>query len=257
MKDVLEIGGKTIDEAIENACSEFNLPREKLNIEILSEGSSGLLGFLGAKKALIKARLLSIDIGMDNSPTEEPTTNMGAFGDTALEAKAFIEGLLSRIGLDFPVEAEEEDRDYIVLTIVGDGGGLLIGRGGQTLDAMQYLASKVMNKNGNSGKRIILDTENYRKKREGNLTALAEKLGEKAKRIRRSVTVNPMNAHDRRIIHMALQNDSDLTTRSRGEGAFRKIVIVPNKAGKTANRDQGSGLKNFRSYRSYSDFAFA
>ncbi|MBW2649319.1 MAG: KH domain-containing protein [Deltaproteobacteria bacterium] len=157
---------------------------------------------------------------------------MEADEDVTLEAKAFIEGLLSCIGLDFPVEAEENG-DHIILNIEGDGDGLLIGRGGQTLDAIQYLTGKVLNKNGNGGKRIIVDTENYRKKREENLTALAEKLGEKAKRIRRPVTVNPMNAHDRRIIHMALQNDSDLITRSRGEGAFRKIIIVPNEGDKT------------------------
>ena len=232
MKDVLEIEEKTIDQAIQRACDEFNLPREKLDIEILSEGSSGFLGFLGARKARIRARVLSLDIGIDNLHRDEPKENMAADGDSTLEAKVFIEGLLARVGLDFSVEAEENG-DYIVLNIEGDGGGLLIGRGGQTLDAIQYLTNKVLNKNGNGRKRIILDTENYRKKREQNLTALAEKLGEKAKSIRRPVTVNPMNAHDRRIIHMALQNDNDLTTRSRGEGAFRKIVIVPNKGGKT------------------------
>ena len=243
MEDVLEIEEKTIDEAIQRACDEFNVPREKLNIEILSEGSSGLLGILGARKARIRARILSFDIGMYNSPGEEPKETMQADEDTTLEAKAFIDGLLSQIGLDFPIEAEENG-DYIVLNIQGDGGGLLIGRGGQTLDAIQYLTNKVLNKNGNGGKRIILDTEDYRKKREGNLTALAEKLGEKAKKIRRPVTVNPMNAHDRRIIHMALQNDSDLTTRSRGEGAFRKIIIVPNNGDKTANRGQRSGVRD-------------
>ena len=232
MKDVLEIEEKTIDQAIQRACDAFNLPREKLNIEILSEGSSGILGLLGTKKARIRARILSLDIGKDAIHKNESKENIKADENTALEAKAFIEGLLSHVGLDFAVKTEENG-DYIVLNIEGDGGGLLIGRGGQTLDAMQYLTNKVLNKNGNGGKRIILDTENYRKKREQNLTALAEKLGEKAKRIKRPVTVNPMNAHDRRIIHMALQNDPDLTTRSRGEGAFRKIVIVPNKSGKT------------------------
>lgn len=232
MKDVLEIEEKTIDQAIQKACDAFNLPREKLNIEILSEGSSGLLGFLGARKARIRARILSLDIGKDTIHRDEPKETMEADEDIAREAKTFIEGLLAHVGVDFAVQTEENG-DYLLLNIEGDGGGLLIGRGGQTLDAIQYLTNKVLNKNGNGGKRIILDTENYRKKREQNLTALAEKLGEKAKRIKRPVTVNPMNAHDRRIIHMALQNDSDLITRSRGEGAFRKIVIVPNKGGKT------------------------
>jgi spoIIIJ-associated protein len=142
-----------------------------------------------------------------------------------------LEGILSRRGIDFPVNAARED-EYVVLDIKGDGSGLLIGRGGQTLDALQYIVNKALNKNGRDRKRIILDTENYRKKKEKNLIALAEKLGAKAKRMRKSVTVSPMNAHDRRIIHLALQNDKDLTTKSRGEGAFRKIIIVPTKKGK-------------------------
>ena len=234
MKDVLEIEEKTIDDAIQKACDAFSVPREKLDIEILSEGSTGFLGILGAKTARIKARILSIDIDMYTG-AEEETSRGDAPNDeeTALEAKAFVEGMLSRIGFDFPVTVKQNGEDSITLSIQGDGGGLLIGKGGQTLDAIQYLTNKVLNKDGNGGKRIVLDTENYREKREENLTVLAEKLGEKAKRTKKPVTVNPMNAHDRRIIHMALQNDKDLTTRSRGEGAFRKIIIVPKKGGKT------------------------
>lgn len=101
MKDILEIEEKTIDQAIQRACDEFNLPREKLDIEIFSEGSSGLLGFLGARKARIRARVLSLDIGIDNLHRDEPKENMAADEDIAHEAKAFIEGLLSRVGLDF------------------------------------------------------------------------------------------------------------------------------------------------------------
>ncbi len=231
-EDVLEIEEKTIDEAIRKACDVFDVPREKLDVEILSEGSAGFLGILGTKTARIRAKLLSIDIDMD-TPTADTVSPEGAPPDEEItrEAKTFVEGILSHIGVNFPVTVEETG-DYIVLNIRGDGGGLLIGRGGQTLDAIQYLTNKVLHKNGDGGKRIILDTENYRQKREENLVALAEKLGEKAKRTKKPVTVNPMNAHDRRVIHMALQDDKDLTTRSRGEGAFRKIVIVPKKGGK-------------------------
>ncbi len=233
MKDVLEIEEKTIDEAIQKACDAFNVPREKLDIEILSEGSTGFLGILGARMARIKARILSIDMNMDTTMEEETSEGASNDEETALEAQAFVEGMLSRIGFDFPVTVKPNGEDYIALNIQGDGGGLLIGRGGQTLDAIQYLTNKVLHKNGNGGKRIILDTENYRKKREKSLSALAEKLGEKAKRTKKAVTVNPMTAHDRRIVHMALQNDRDLTTHSRGEGPFRKIIIVPKKGGKT------------------------
>jgi spoIIIJ-associated protein len=241
MKDPIEIEGKTIDEAIEKACKEFNLPREKLNIEILSEGTSGFFGLVGSKKALIRASVMSIDITIEGDeeetkrePAPEPKESASEkFNDATMakEAQEMLEGILSRMGIDFPVNAARED-EYIILDIKGDGSGLLIGRGGQTLDALQYIVNKALNKNGRDRKRIILDTENYRKKKENNLIALAEKLGAKAKRMRKPITVSPMNAHDRRIIHLALQNDKALTTKSRGEGAFRKIIIVPTKKGK-------------------------
>jgi spoIIIJ-associated protein len=241
MKDPIEIEGKTIDEAIEKACKEFDLPREKLNIEILSEGTPGFFGLVGSKKARIRASVMSIDITIDDDEEEtkrEPVPKHvesapETFDDPTIskEAREMLEGILSKMGIDFPVNAARED-EYIVLDIKGDGSGLLIGRGGQTLDALQYIVNKALNKNGRDRKRIILDTENYRKKKEKNLIALAEKLGAKAKRMRKSVTVSPMNAHDRRIIHLALQNDKGLTTKSRGEGAFRKIIILPTKKGK-------------------------
>jgi len=226
MKDVLEIEGKTIDEAIQKACDTFHVPREKLAIEILSEGSTGLLGILGAKTARIRARILSIDIGPE-TPASVPYDE-----EAAITAQAFVEGMLVRIGVDFPVTVEPDGEDALIVNIHGDGGGLLIGKGGHTLDAIQYLTNKVLNKNGSSRRRIFLDTENYRQKREEGLKALAEKLGEKAKRTKKPVTVNPMAAHERRIVHMTLQNDEDLVTHSRGEGPFRKIIIVPRKGGK-------------------------
>ncbi|MBW2638525.1 MAG: Jag N-terminal domain-containing protein, partial [Deltaproteobacteria bacterium] len=192
MNDPIEIEGKTIDDAIEKACKDFNLPREKLNIEILSEGTSGFFGLIGSKKARIRASVMSIDITIEGDEEEtkrEPAPKPQgsapeAFDDPTMakEAQAMLEGILSRMGIDFPVNAARED-EYIVLDIKGDGSGLLIGRGGQTLDALQYIVNKALNKNGRDRKRIILDTENYRKKKESNLTALAEKLGAKAKRM--------------------------------------------------------------------------
>ena len=233
MDKTIEIEGKNIDEAIKKACKEFNLPREKLNIEIISEGSSGILGLVGTRKAVIRAGIMSFNMDMDDSPEETtaqssvPLINTEVSDeDTGQEAKEILEGILKRMNLDFPVEAEETD-EYVILNIMGDGSGLIIGRGGQTLDAMQYIINKSLGKNGKKQKRVVIDTENYRKKRENTLTALAGKLGAKAKRTKKPVTVNPMNAHDRRIIHLALQSDKDLTTKSRGEGNFRKIIIIP------------------------------
>jgi spoIIIJ-associated protein len=233
--ETLEIEGKSIDEAIEKACRDFGVSREKLNIEILSDGSSGFLGLMGARKARIKAGLLSIDETLDMTPapphpeiTEEmPEADItpaafdrpiAANGDGLGErAKAVLEGILAHMGIAAPVSVEETE-ESILLNIKG-----------QNLDAIQYIVNKSANRSVDGRKMIIIDTEAYRKRREESLVTLAEKLGEKVKKTKKPVTVSHMNAHDRRIIHMALQNDESLTTRSRGEGEYRKIVIIPAK----------------------------
>ena len=270
----LEIEAKNVDEAIEKACREFNVPREKLNIEVLAVGSSGLLG-LGAKKARIKASLLTLDLplepekpearpeprpeakpekverperparaarpGREDKPEKRPAPRRengreeARLADlpasdprTAVRAKEILEGILTRMGLDYPVETIESD-ESVTLRISGDGSGLLIGRGGQTLDAIQYIINKVINKARLDRRIIVLDTEEYRGKREEYLLSLAAKLSHKVKKSRKPVTISNMSARDRRIIHLALKDDPGLLTKSRGEGAYRKIVILPSK----------------------------
>jgi len=243
--DSIEIEGKTIDDAIEKACSEFNVPREKLNIEIISDGAAGFLG-LGSKKARIKASIMSIDMAIDPSAAKsktisqekpsavsdsaEPESHEDSVETPAMRAKRILEGILLRMNLDCPLTIEET-ADTILLNIKGDGSGLLIGKRGQNLDAIQYIVNKAVSKYTNNRKIIVVDTESYRRKREESLTALAEKLAQKVKKSKKALTVGHMNAHDRRVIHLALQNDESLTTKSRGEGEFRKIVIMPAKKG--------------------------
>jgi len=244
--EAVEIDGKTIDKAIEKACSEFGVSRDKLHIEILSEGTSGFLGLLGSKKAKIKASLMSLDMTIDpptgpsktivkvkkhekSAPSASFDQAVDKFGENvALRAKTILEGILTGMGIQTPVSVEETE-DSILLNVKGDGGGLLIGRRGQNLDAIQYIVNKAANRSANGRKMIIIDTEAYRKRREESLIALAEKLGEKVKKTKKAITVSHMNAHDRRIIHMALQDDESLTTKSRGEGEYRKILILPSK----------------------------
>ncbi len=132
--------------------------------------------------------------------------------------------------IDSPVVAEETE-EAIILSIQGDGSGLLIGKRGQNLDAIQYFVNKATHRSPNGHKMIIIDTEDYRKRREESLVALAMRLGEKVKKTKKPVTVGHMNAHDRRVIHMAMQNDASLTTKSRGEGEYRKILILPARRG--------------------------
>jgi spoIIIJ-associated protein len=270
--EVMEIEGKTIDDAIGKACSAFQVPREKLNIEIVSEGSSGFLG-MGSKKALIRASLLAIDRMLDTPFTEpvvKPKTHTtpvyetepaakpkaakvpevqdrrAAPPDSAVQpvfavngpdeepskekAKRILEGLLNRMQIDSPVSVKETE-EAIVLNIKGDGSGLLIGKRGQNLDAIQYIVNKAVHHSTNGHKMIIIDTEAYRERREESLVAMAMKLGEKVKKTKKPVTVGHMNAHDRRIVHMAIQNDATLTTKSRGEGEYRKILILPARRG--------------------------
>lgn len=241
---ILEIEGKNIDEAIEKACKEFNVPREKLNIEIISQGSSGFLGLIGSQKALIKASILSIDVDLDTSfkktentspdkpvkiSTHEKTAGDESTETAAIRAKRILEEILTRMNLDFPVTVEETP-EAVTLSIKGAGNGLLIGKKGQTLDAIQYIVNRISNKHGKDRKRIIVDTEDYRKRRGETLVTLAEKLGQKVKETNKPVTISNLNAHDRRIIHLALQTDKLLVTKSRGEGTLRKIIILPNKS---------------------------
>ena len=257
----MEIEGKTIDEAIENACNTLQVPREKLNIEIISEGTPGFLG-MGAKKALIRASLLTIDMELDTPigrseskggvrtsqtpavPEERrermasppaaapgPVYRPADDGRTAAEkAKRILDGLLKLMQIDSPVVVEETE-EAIILSIRGDGSGLLIGKRGQNLDAIQYFVNKATHRSPNGHKMIIIDTEDYRKRREESLVALALRLGEKVKKTKKPVTVGHMNAHDRRVIHLAMQNDASLTTKSRGEGEYRKILILPARRG--------------------------
>jgi spoIIIJ-associated protein len=243
----LEIEGKTIDKAIEKACIEFNVPREKLNIQIISDGSAGFLGILGSKKAKIRASILMIDMTIDE-PSEQPHVQIQKSSpetptparperednpcneEFSVKAKNILDGILQRMDIHCPIIIKETP-DAVILNIQGDGSGLLIGKRGQNLDAIQYIVNKATSRFSNNRKMVIIDTEAYRKRREDSLVSLAGKLADKVKKTKRSVTLSHLNAHDRRIIHLALQSDSSLATKSRGEGDYRKIVIMPARKG--------------------------
>jgi spoIIIJ-associated protein len=146
-------------------------------------------------------------------------------GKTA-EAQAALGGILGRMGLEASIRVVEDD-ERIVLDVLGDEAGLVIGKKGQTLDALQYLVNKIVNRDREGRKSIVVDSEGYRGRRADSLVELAHRLGEKAVRTRRVITVNPMSPHDRRIIHLALDKVPGVTTRSEGEGSFRRLLIIP------------------------------
>ena len=245
----IEIEEKSIDEAIDTACREFGVPREKLNIEIISETTGGFLGVL-SKKAKIRASLLSLDVSFDlgddvpvkseaklkiatkTKPEIIEEKPAPAIDNSPLVPKAtkFLSGILQRMSFDCQVTTRETP-EKIILNIEGDGSGLLIGKRGQNLDAIQYILNKAINRADKERKMIMVDSEAYRKRREESLLSLAEKIRDKVKKTKKPVSLSHMNAHDRRIIHLALQEDEALTTKSRGEGEYRKIVILPARRG--------------------------
>ena len=200
---MVEAVGKTVEEAIEMGLQQLGAPREEVEIEVLEVGSRGFLG-LGAKQA--RVRLLWRQ-------------------DVARVATEFLAEVFRLLGVNARTEVSEKD-GYVYIGCRGRGLGVLIGRRGETLDALQYLVNLVVGRRVGRRARIILDVENYRRRREDTLIRLARRLSEKVKRTGGRIVLEPMNPHERRIIHMALQGDDQVYTFSEGEEPFRKVVIA-------------------------------
>jgi spoIIIJ-associated protein len=205
----LEVEGKTVEEAIEIACRELKVSREQLEIEVLSAGSTGIFGIVGTKKARIKALLRE----------EKP--------DLALEMQTIAGKILELMGLEAQLKVLAEG-NTVTVVVEGDKSGLLIGRQGQTIDALQYLLSRVLSRLTPEKVKLVLDSGGYRERRKKYLSALALRLAEKTKKTGKPAVMSPLNAHDRRIVHLALEKDKTLKTISRGEGAMKKIIISSN-----------------------------
>ena len=204
--DYKEFSAKTLDDAITEACKELGVTSDKLEYEVVNEGSTGFLG-IGSKDAIIKARIKSSII--DN-------------------AKAFLNEVFAAMNMIVVINVEyDSENKEMVIDLSGDDMGVLIGKRGQTLDSLQYLTSLVVNKGEEDYIRVKVDTENYRKRRQDTLENLAKNIAFKVKRTKRSVSLEPMNPYERRIIHSALQNDKYVTTHSEGEDPYRKVIITP------------------------------
>ena len=204
----IEIEAKTTQEAIEKACQYFNLREHELDIEILENRSTGIFGIMGNKKAKIKA-----------TPKKDASVEF---------ARETLTNILSLISPDTEVTVEKKEDD-IYLNIKGNNPGILIGPKGKTLEAIEYIMNKAVNKVSEKKARVVVDSENYRKRKDENLKRLALKMGEKAKKTNKTVITDPISPHDRRIIHLALKEDHQVQTKSRGEGVFKKVFIIPNK----------------------------
>lgn len=200
-----EFKAKTVDEAITTASMELGVASTELEYEIVDKGTSGFLG-IGAKPAIIKAK------------------KKESFLDDIYE---YLNNLFKAMDIETKVNIEyDQENGNMDIDIEGPDMGILIGKRGQTLDALQYLISLFVNKKSESYIRVKLDTENYRARRKDTLENLAKNIAFKVKRTRRPFTLEPMNPYERRIIHSALQNDKYVTTHSEGEEPFRRVVVT-------------------------------
>lgn len=197
----IEVKGKTLDEAIFTGLTQLGLGIDQVEYEIIKENTKGIFG-IGR----------SVTIRMSEKQT--------LTGD----AEQFLNGLFKLMGT--PAKAEvDETEDAINIELTGDSTGMLIGRRGETLDALQYLTGLVVNKGREDYKRVAIDTENYRKKREETLIKLAKRIAGKVARTGKKVVLEPMNPYERRILHATLQSDPKVETISEGEEPYRRVVI--------------------------------
>ena len=199
----LEKSGKTIDDAVDAAVAELGCSREDANIEIIAMPSKGILGF-GAKPAIVRVSV------------EDKATAY---------AMDFLSTIFKKFDLDVKINVTEGE-EFITLDLIGKDLGILIGRRGETLDALQYLTNLTVARHFEERCKIILDVEGYRSKREESLARLAKKLADRVKESGKNMSLEPMSPYERRIIHTVLQSDDQVRTFSEGEEPYRKVVIA-------------------------------
>ncbi|MDK2856114.1 MAG: spoIIIJ-associated protein [Bacillota bacterium] len=199
----IEESGRTVDEAVAQALKKLGLTREEVEVEVLEEGSRGLLGFLGGRPARVRVSAKEM---------------------VAERARRFLENVIQALGISAQVSAVRRE-EAVEVEVEGEDVGVLIGRRGSSLDAWQFLTGLVANKGADKPVRVVLDVAGYRKRRVAALENLARKTAEKVKAKKRSIALEAMPAAERRIIHLALQNDPDVVTLSEGREPHRRVVI--------------------------------
>jgi len=253
----MEKRAKNVETAVELALSELGVTRDKVDVEIIEEGSKGFLG-IGAKEAVVKVTLKNAAkpakkeksapkkeakkeikkeaaSAQDNAEAKprrrdsKPLTPEQA-KEACEKATTFLTDVFASMSIDVSVTASLDGQDSILVKLDGENIGIVIGKRGDTLDALQYLTSLVVNKKSEGYIKVTLDTENYREKRNEALLGLSQRLAAKVARTGRKYTLEPMNPYERRIIHSALQNHEEVTTYSIGQEPYRKLVIAPKNA---------------------------
>ena len=251
-----EFEGKNVDFAIKNACDELKISTNQLSYDVISKGTSGIFGFLRKKKAKIKVKLPAYFENKRGSQGEALSLVNEAFGTNEGSMLEFpdeplnignnaLQKILDLITLDAKITIEKKS-DYVLYKVEGGNSALLIGKRGQTLEAMQYLVDKIVNRNSIERIRVQIDVEGYLESRRESLESLALRLAEKTKRTGKPSTISQMTAHDRRIVHLTLKDDRGVRTQSMGDGYYRRLVIFPKRGNYNQNRQRRSSYNNNR-----------
>lgn len=206
---MVEVSGRTVEEAVEAALQQLGATRDQVDVEVLEEGARGFLGILGSREARVRVRL-------QFRPDEQNR-----------KAREFLEGLLIRMSMECGLETRFGDDEILHVNITGPDMGNLIGRRGQTLQALQYLVNVVANRGEAQYQRILLDAEGYRERRAEVLRRLARRKARRVQETGQPVALEPMNPWERRIIHMAVRDIEGVETHSEGEEPNRRVIISP------------------------------
>jgi len=233
-KTSLEVIAPTVEEAIARGAEELGIPKDDLQVEVLDEGGKGFLG-ISARQARIR---LSIGIpdSSDEQPAPEASTIAGSTDEDSEAVRAAhdtVVELVQRLGLEAQVTAEWGEKDPkarirpLLVEVQGEDLGILIGHGGETLTALQYISRLIVAKELQRPVAVVIDIEGYRARREEQLGRLAQKMAAQAADLDRTMELEPMPPNERRIIHVALRDNPAVTTESIGEGSGRKVTIIP------------------------------
>ncbi|MGP4038975.1 RNA-binding cell elongation regulator Jag/EloR [Gracilibacillus sp. D59] len=208
--------GQTVDEAVQSALRQLNITEDQAKIEVIDEGKKGLLGLFGSKPAIVKVAQV------EEAPLEEDQ----AEEDPVEKIQKYVENIVNKFQVDVKVDAEV-DQNVVTLQLTGEKIALLIGKRGQTLNAVQYLAQLAMHQFADKYYTVIVDAEGYRERRKETLISLAERLADRASKTKKDVKIEPMPSFERKVIHTVLQKRTDVETDSKGTDPNRYVVIKP------------------------------
>lgn len=229
MLKTLEKSGKTEEAAIAAALEELGLDRDDVSVEIVERAKSGFLG-IGASPAVIRVQYEAPDeeAEQEAAPVDEP--------ESYARIRTFVSGLLAHMGIQAQIDITARDNGGVNVNLSGSGMGAVIGRRGETLDAIQHLTNYAVNRGSDKHMHISVDAESYRAKREESLVRLAEKMAAKAVKYKRSMALEPMNSYERHVIHTALQDYEGVTTSSTGTEPNRRVVVSYEKPQRPSNK---------------------